>query len=81
MDFLCVKQITFGEKTHVPGETIPDGVVLPERVNKLKAFGYITPVSMAGAGTMKAAQRTKKEDEESQQTKPGKKAKSEEVKA
>lgn len=81
MDFLCVKQITFGERTYLPGERIPDAVVLPERVNKLKAFGYITPTAESADG--KTAQRMKQGEEESRQTKQGKKTRkeSEEVKA
>ena len=44
MKYLCMKQITVGNKTFHPGEMIPDGVIFPERTGKLKAFGYISPV-------------------------------------
>ena len=35
MQYLCKKQLIFGEKTYYPGDIIPDGVVFPERSIKL----------------------------------------------
>ena len=41
MACICVKKLSLGGKYYYPGDTIPDGVILPGRVDKLKASGYI----------------------------------------
>ena len=41
MSYVCVKKLSLGGKTYYPGDTIPDGVILSGRVDKLKAYGYI----------------------------------------
>ena len=42
MQYLCVKQLPIGGKTYYPGDTIPDGVIFPDRVKKLSRNGYIS---------------------------------------
>lgn len=42
MRYLCTKQLTAGGVTYHPGETIPDGVILPARSGKLSRSGYIS---------------------------------------
>ena len=41
MSYVCVKKLSLGGKTYYPGDTIPEGVILSGRVDKLKAYGYI----------------------------------------
>ena len=41
MAYICTKKLNAGGKEYLPGSVIEDGVLLPSRVNKLKAFGYI----------------------------------------
>lgn len=42
MRYICLKKpLSFGDKTYMPGETIPDGVVLSKRALKLVANGYL----------------------------------------
>jgi len=39
--FICAKPCRFGTADYYPGDLIPDGVVMPQRVKKLIAGGYI----------------------------------------
>lgn len=41
MSFVCRKPIRLNAKEYRPGEIIPDGIILPERIGKLKANGCI----------------------------------------
>lgn len=41
MEHICVKKLNLGGKDYLPGNVIPEGVILPERVDRLKACGYI----------------------------------------
>lgn len=45
MQYLCVKQLTFAEKTYYPGDIIPDGVILPERSLKLLRSKHISEIN------------------------------------
>lgn len=47
MQYLCLKQITAANVTYFAGETIPDGVILPERSAKLISSGYISELDEA----------------------------------
>lgn len=42
MQYLCLKQLTAANVTYFAGNTIPDGVILPERSAKLISSGYIS---------------------------------------
>ncbi|MGN0405994.1 MAG: hypothetical protein ACI4F1_12270 [Bariatricus sp.] len=61
MKYLCMKQITVGNKTFHPGEMIPDGVIFPERIGKLKSFGYISPVYDADTKNSESVSEGEKE--------------------
>lgn len=39
--YVCMKPLKFGDKTYFPGEVIPEGVILPERVGKLVNSNFI----------------------------------------
>ena len=41
MEHICVKKINLGGKDYLPGNVIPEGIILPERVGPLKSCGYI----------------------------------------
>ena len=41
MRYYCEKPLTIGGKRYLKGDTIPEGVVLPERVKKLISAGCI----------------------------------------
>ena len=41
MEYICVKKLNLGGKDYLPGNVIPEGVILPERVDRLKSCGYI----------------------------------------
>lgn len=41
---LLGKPLTAGGHTYYPGDTIPDGILFPERVEKLKRIGRISEV-------------------------------------
>ncbi len=47
MQYLCLKQLTVANVTYFAGETIPDGVILPERSAKLISSGYISELDEA----------------------------------
>lgn len=47
MQYLCLKQLTAANVTYFAGETIPDGVILPERSAKLISSGYISELDEA----------------------------------
>ena len=47
MQYLCLKQLTVANVTYFAGETIPDGVILPERSAKLIRSGYISELDEA----------------------------------
>lgn len=47
MQYLCLKQLTAADVTYFAGETIPDGVILPERSAKLISSGYISELDGA----------------------------------
>lgn len=42
MEYLCIKQLCIGGKVYYPGDILPDGAILPERVAKLSKSGYIS---------------------------------------
>ena len=44
MQYLCVRQLTAGEKTYYPGDIIPDNVILAKRSSKLISNGYISEI-------------------------------------
>lgn len=41
MSYVCTKKLSLGGNDYYPGDTIPDIAILPGRVDKLKAYGYI----------------------------------------
>jgi hypothetical protein len=43
-----MKTLKFGDKTYFPGETIPEGVILPERVRKLINSNFIAEGDVSG---------------------------------
>ncbi|MDE7313589.1 MAG: hypothetical protein K2N87_18530 [Eubacterium sp.] len=47
MQYLCLKQLTAANVTYFAGDTIPDGVILPERSAKLINSGYISELDEA----------------------------------
>lgn len=47
MQYLCLKQLTAANETYFAGDTIPDGVILPERSAKLISSGYISELDEA----------------------------------
>ncbi len=47
MKYLCLKQLTVANVKYYPGNTIPDGVILPERSAKLIRSGYISELDGA----------------------------------
>lgn len=51
MQYLCEKKFTAGGVDYHPGETVPDGVILPERSSKLIKNGYISEIGV-GQGKM-----------------------------
>ena len=51
MQYLCLKQLTVANVTYFAGDTIPDGVILPERSAKLISSGYISELDEAALQT------------------------------
>lgn len=47
MQYLCLKQLTVAGKPYYPGDTVPDGAILPERSDKLVKSGYISKLHEA----------------------------------
>ena len=45
MEHICVKKLNLGGKDYLPGNVIPEGVILPERVSRLKAYGYVAELA------------------------------------
>ena len=41
MSYICERAITLNGNNYWPGDSIPDGAVLPERADRLKSYGYI----------------------------------------
>lgn len=41
MSFVCRKPLRLNGKEYRPGDAVPDGIILPERIGKLKANGCI----------------------------------------
>lgn len=41
MSFICRKPLRLNEKEYRSGDIVPDGIILPERIGKLKANGCI----------------------------------------
>ena len=50
MSYICVKKLSLGGRDYYPGDSIPDGVILPGRVDRLKACGYIAEQNAAHLG-------------------------------
>lgn len=47
MQYLCLKQLTAAGTTYYPGDTVPDGVILPERGVVLVGSRYLAEVDEA----------------------------------
>lgn len=45
MSYLCRKGLNISGTAYKPGDVIPDGVILPNRVRTLKAVGMISEVA------------------------------------
>lgn len=41
MKYTCIKKLSVNGKRYLIGDTIPDGEIHPDRVARLKRFGYI----------------------------------------
>lgn len=47
MQYLCLKQLTAAGNTYYPGDTVPDGVILPERGMVLVGSKYLAELNEA----------------------------------